>query len=59
MGCYLQEPDEEPQWVVVGHLCAYCGFQPGPVAVRMSLEAEMGFAMTEEDVEVEDDDDAP
>ena len=28
-----------------------CEFTPGPVAVRMRLEAEMGWAQTEEPVE--------
>ena len=54
LGCYHKEPGEEPQWVEVGHWCAYCGFQPSPVAVKLSLEAEMGFAITEEEVEVDD-----
>ena len=44
---YLREPGEEPQWVEMGHFSAYCGFIPGPVAVRMCLEAEMGLAVAE------------
>ena len=39
---------------VVGDGAVYpvCGFAPGPVAVRMSLEATMGLPITEEPVEL-------
>ena len=29
-----------------------CGFAPGPMTVRLSLEAAMGFSITDEDVEL-------
>ena len=49
LSAYLQEPGEEPQWVEVGHFCAYCRFTPGLVAVRMRLEAGMGLAISREE----------
>ena len=44
LASYLKEPGEEPCWVEMGHLCPICGFTESPAAIRMRLEAEMGWA---------------
>lgn len=51
---YLRNPGEEPQWVQMGELCPVCGHIASSVAMRMHLEAIMGFARTEEEAEVPD-----
>ena len=51
LSSYLQEPGEEPKWVEMGEFCPVCGFAESPAAARMHLEAIMGFAVTEVEVE--------
>ena len=46
---YLRNPRRKPEWVEMGTWCPFCRFTPGPVAMRMHLEATMGFAMSEEE----------
>jgi len=48
---YLQNAVEAPKWVEMGAFCPVCGFTESPVAERMHLEAIMGFAVTEVEVE--------
>ena len=38
----------------MGHLCPVCGLTESPAAIRMRLEFEMGWAITQEEVNAED-----